>query len=209
MSDTQNNGVIRADLQIVADMIAPECRLLDVGCGDGALLAHLARTKNVDGRGIELGMAGVNACVSSGLSVIQGDADTDLNDYPDDAFDYAVLSQTLQATRAPREVLANLLRIGRQAIISFPNFGYWRVRLSLLTNGRMPQTKILPDQWYETQNIHFCTIKDFVVLCREMGIEIDQGLVLNNQGRARTITSHGVSGNLTGELAIFLLSKPR
>lgn len=211
MAEPQNNGTIRADLQIVADMIEPECRLLDIGCGDGALLAYLARNKNVDGRGIELGMAGVNACVSSGLSVIQGDADTDLNDYPNDAFDYVVLSQTLQATRAPREVLANLLRIGRQAIISFPNFGYWRVRLSLLTKGRMPQTDILPDQWYETQNIHFCTIKDFVVLCREMEIEIDQSIVLDNQGRARNLTSPGssgrVSGNLTGELAIFVLSK--
>lgn len=196
---------IRADLQIVADMVEPESRVLDIGCGDGALLHYLLRNKRVDGRGIELGMEGVNACVSAGLSVIQGDADTDLADYPDDAFDYVILTQTLQATRAPRDVLEHLLRIGRHAIISFPNFAYWRVRFSLLSQGRMPRTQILPAEWYETQNIHFCTIKDFVALCRETGIQIEQSFVLSNQGSARKIRTNGSQGNLTGELAIYLL----
>ena len=136
--------------------------MLDVGCGDGALLDYLVHAKGVDGRGVEISQAGVNACVTHGLSVIQGNADTDLKDYPSDAFDYIVLSQTLQATRKPHQVLKQLVRIGRHAIVSFPNFGHWRVRWQLLTRGRMPMTDSMPLQWFDTPNIHFCTILDFM-----------------------------------------------
>ncbi len=139
--------LIRVDLQLIADMVAPESRVLDVGCGEGELLHHLWKAKGVDGRGVELSQAGVNACVRNGLSVIQGDADTDLKNYPSDAFDYVILSQTLQATYNPRTVLDNMARIGRRSIVSFPNFGFWRVRLKLALGGRMPVTETLPYQW--------------------------------------------------------------
>ncbi|NQV54409.1 MAG: methionine biosynthesis protein MetW [Rhodospirillales bacterium] len=207
MADTGERFSIRDDLRIIADMVAPGSRLLDVGCGDGALLDYLIHRKDVDGRGIELSMEGVNACVSHGLSVIQGDADTDLNDYPDGAFDYVVLSQTLQATRAPKEVVANLLRIGRRAIVSFPNFGHWRVRVSLMFGGRMPVTSSLPHEWFETPNIHYCTIKDFVRLCGEMEIGIEKSIALNNTGVPRPILSNWAIANLVGQQAVFLLSK--
>src|SRR5499427_1307714 len=152
---------LRQDLRLIAEMIEPESRVLDIGCGDGALLAYLARHKNVDGRGIEISQSGVNACVGHGLSVIQGDADRDLDAYPANAFDVVVLSQTLQATRQPRRVLETLVRIGRRAIVSFPNFGFWRVRFGLAVRGRMPVTGLLDHQWYDSPNIHLCTIHDF------------------------------------------------
>ena len=197
---------IRADLRLIADLIEPRCRVLDIGCSDGSLLAHLWRTKGVDGRGIELSMNGVRDCVAQGLSVIQGDADTDLSNYPTDAFDYAVLSQTIQATRNPRSVLDDLVRIGRRAIVSFPNFGYWRVRLALMTSGRMPVTRYLADQWYDTPNIHFCTVRDMELLCLEMGIGIERSFVVLNSGRvvARPPTRWA---NLFGRDAIFLLRR--
>src|SRR5215210_8051011 len=153
-------GGARVDHLLVAAMVAPGSRVLDVGCGDGELL-QLLEQRGVDGRGIEISREGVNASVAKGLAVIQGDADTDLGDYPDDAFDYVILSQTLQATRQPRAVLENMLRIGRRAIVSFPNFGFWKMRLQLLFGGQMPRTDNLPYAWYESPNIHFCTIKDF------------------------------------------------
>src|ERR1700749_3624360 len=142
---------VRLDPLLVAEMIEPDSRVLDVGCGDGELL-KLLESRGVDGRGIELSREGVNQCVAKGLAVIQGDADADLADYPDDAFDYVILSQTLQATRHPRLVLEHMLRIGRHAVVSFPNFGHWRIRLLLLFGGRMPQTDNLPDTWYDTPN---------------------------------------------------------
>src|SRR5450755_1754908 len=168
-------GGSRVDLVLVADMVEHGAKVLDVGCGDGELLRLLAETRNVDGRGIELSREGVNECVAKGLAVIQGDADTDLADYPDDAFDYVILSQTLQATRQPRVVLEHMLRIGRHAVVSFPNFGHWRIRLQVGFGGHMPQTGNLPYYWWETPNIHFCTIKDFVTLAREIGARIERG----------------------------------
>lgn len=202
-------GPIRVDLQIVADMVDAGTRVLDVGCGDGMLLQHLVRHKNVDGRGMELSQAGVNACVSHGLSVVQGDADKDLRIYPSDAFDYVILSQTLQATRDPKGVLIELVRIGRRAIVSFPNFAYWRVRWQLLTRGRMPVTEALPEAWYDTANIHHCTIRDFALLCEELNIGIERGVSLERGGRARPIrTPPNAWINWTCELGVFLLSRP-
>ncbi len=197
-------GPIRPDLELIAEMVPAGARVLDIGCGDGALLAHLAAAKGVTGRGIELSQRGVNACVSHGLSVIQGDADTDLVNYPHDAFDYAILSQTLQATRAPRRVLEQLVRIGRHAIVSFPNFGHWRVRLHLLLRGRMPVTACLPEPWYATANIHLCTIRDFLALCAECDIAVERTLVLDSRGR-RAPSRNLPLANLLGEQAIFLL----
>jgi len=158
---------LRPDLAAIAEMIPEGARVLGVGCGDGALLEYLVRTKHVDGRGIELSQQNVNACVARGLAVVQGDADTDLAEYPGQVFDFAILSQTIQATEKPAQVLEHLLRIGRQAAISLPNFGHWRVRLSLLTGGRMPRTRTLDYDWYDTPNIHLCTISDFVDLTRK------------------------------------------
>jgi methionine biosynthesis protein MetW len=202
------NGNLRVDLKLIADMIDPGSRVLDVGCGDGTLLAWLGKHRNVDGRGIELSMAGVSAAVSHGLSVIQGDADTDLKDYPSGAFDYVVLSQTLQATYEPKTVLSHMLRIGRRAIVSFPNFGHWRVRTHLLFNGRMPVTDTLAYAWYETPNIHFCTIRDFLGLCRDLGIAVDKGIALDREGKVMPIDGCGITANLLAEQGLYVLSRP-
>ena len=202
------NG-IRSDLRLIAEMVEPGARVLDIGCGDGALLAYLARHKGIDGRGMELSQSGVNACVAHGLSVIQGDADHDLDEYPSSAFDFVVLSQTLQATRNPRLVLVNLVRIGRRAIVSFPNFGHWRIRLHLLCHGRMPMTTLLNQTWYDTPNIHLCTIKDFVALCRELGVVIERSLTLDRAGQPFTLDPVGGLANLLAEQAVFLLRKDR
>ena len=198
---------IRVDLQLIADMIEPHSRVLDVGCGDGTLLDYLVNFRHVDGRGIELSSEGVKASISAGLSVIQGDADTDLKDYPDDAFDYVVLSQTLQAMVQPKVVLSNLLRISHRAIVSFPNFAHWRARLSLVFLGRMPVSTTLPHEWYETPNIHLCTIRDFVALCRQLDITIEAQKILDARGRVRHVGNGLFSANLFGEQAVFLLRK--
>jgi len=198
---------LRLDLKLIADMIAPGSRVLDIGCGDGALLAYLARKKDVDGRGIEISQGGVNACVAHGLSVIQGDADTDLTNYPDHAFDYVVLGQTLQATHQPREVLEDLVRIGRHAVVSFINFGHWRTRLSLLVHGRVPVKTGSTFGWYDSPDIHLCTILDFVGLCNILGLTIEKGLSLSRDGKVQTIRSAGHLANLRGDQAIFLLRR--
>ena len=196
---------IRVDLQLIADMVAPDTRALDIGCGDGALLAYLTNFKRVDARGMELSQAGVNACVANGLSVIQGDADADLRAYPDDAFDYVILGQTLQATREPREVLRQMLRVGKRAIVSFPNFAHWQVRLRMVFGGRMPQTTSLPYKWYDTPNIHLCSIDDFRALCRDMGLRIERAIVLNS--KSRPIRMPPPLANLFGEQAVFMLRR--
>jgi len=196
---------LRGDLRLVGSMIEPQTRVLDIGCGDGELLYYLVHSKGVDGRGMELSQSGVNSCVRHGLSVIQGDADNDLEDYPSDAFDYVVLSQTLQATRRPRDVLLNLVRIGRHAIVSFPNFGHWRIRMGLLIAGRLPSTALLPYPWYDTPNIHLCTIRDFALLCRNEGIRVEKSVSLDRHGRPYT----RALANLMAEQGLFLLSRAR
>jgi len=196
----------RVDLLLIAEMVKPGSRVLDIGCGDGELLRILADKHGVDGRGIELSQAGVNSCVAQGLSVIQGDADADLAYYPDLAFDYAILSQTIQATYNPRHVLEQLLRIGKHAVVSFPNFGHWRVRTQLMFGGHMPRTNNLPERWYDTPNIHLCTIKDFLGLCEDMGVKVERAIALNAYG-TKLVSMPLFAQNLFGEQAVFLLSR--
>jgi methionine biosynthesis protein MetW len=197
----------RVDHLLIAEMVKQGARVLDVGCGDGELLSLLEEQRDVDGRGIELRQSNVNLCVAKGLSVIQGDADRDLANFPDSSFDYAILSQTLQATRRPHKVLEQLLRIGRRAIVSFPNFGHWRIRMQLLAHGRMPVTANLPDSWYATPNIHYCTIKDFLTLCQAIDAKVERSVALNAYG---TQIGKGLPlswQNIIGEQAVFLLTK--
>ncbi len=197
----------RVDHLLIAEMVRAGARVLDVGCGDGSLLHLLAARRQVDGRGIEVAPDRVNACVAGGLSVIQGDADRDLSDYPDAAFDYAILSLTIQATRQPRKVLENLLRIGRYAIVSFPNFGHWKVRQQLLMHGRMPVTENLPDAWYDSPNGHLCTITDFASLCRQIDARVERKVAFNASGRQLGTWLPLTTHNLLGEQAVFLLTR--
>ncbi len=191
---------LRTDLAVIAEHVAQGSRVLDIGCGDGALMAALRDTRGVDARGLEIDAGNVASAVARGLSVIQGDADIDLAGYPDASFDYAILSQTLQTARAPDLVLDQLLRIGHRAFVSFPNFAHWRVRLSLLWGGRMPVTRQLPERWYDTPNIHHVTIDDFREFLRQRGVVIERSWFLS--GDKQTTSA---AANLLAEHAIFLI----
>lgn len=193
---------LRPDLAVIAANVAQGARVLDVGCGDGALMAALRDTRGVDARGLEIDRGNVAAAVARGLSVVQGDADTDLADYLDDSFDYAILSQTLQTTKQPHVVMEHLLRIGRRAFVSFPNFAHWRVRTSLLWGGRMPVTRLLPIPWYETPNIHHVTVDDFRAFVAERGIAVEGAWFLKGDRR-----TSAAAANFRAEHAVFLLRR--
>ncbi len=193
---------LRPDLAIIARNVRHGARVLDVGCGDGDLMAALRDERGVDARGLELDTTNVALAMARGLSVIQGDADSDLAGYPDQSFDYAILSQTLQTARAPDRVLDELLRIGRRAFVSFPNFAHWRVRLSLLWGGRMPVTRLLPERWYDTPNIHHLTIDDFRAHLREREITVEGAWFLSGDKN-----TGGGAANFMAEHAVFLLTR--
>lgn len=195
-------SALRPDLAVIAAQIAPDTRVLDVGCGDGALLANLRDTKGVDARGMEIEAALVAECVARGLSVVQGDAERDLADYPDAAFDYAVLGQTLQTAMRPDLLLGELLRVGRTAFVSFPNFAHWRTRAALMWGGRMPVTRALPVSWYETRNIHHVTIADFEALAAARGVTIRRRWFFAG-GKALS----GPGANWRAEFALFELGR--
>ena len=196
---------LRPDLALIADLVPEGARVLDIGCGDGALLAHLRHAKGVDGRGIELEGALVKEALARGVPVIQGDADSDLVHYPDGSFDVTVLSKTLQATRDTEGVLGNLVRIGRRAIVSVPNFGHWRARLQLAVEGRMPVNRHMPFEWWNTPNIHFCTIQDFEQLCAHVGARVEERHVLSGEGRP--LATGALLPNLFGQQAVFALTR--
>ena len=197
---------IRVDLLLIADMIPHGARVLDVGCGNGELLEYLRLNKNVDGRGIELSPEGLNESVAKGLSVIQGNAEEEISHFPDNSFDFVILSQTLQAMGRPDRILQELLRVSKRAIVSFPNFGNWRVRLHLMLHGRMPVTKSLDYPWYSTPNIHFCTMRDFVDLCDELEIKIEKKMAVNSSGSKMFFNSLLLS-NLLGTQGLYVLTR--
>ncbi|HUO21226.1 MAG TPA: methionine biosynthesis protein MetW [Caulobacteraceae bacterium] len=197
----------REDFRAILGLVKPGARVLDIGCGEGALLELLTRDKGVDGRGLEISPDNVALCLARGLAVVQGDADHDLDDFPSRAFDYAVLSQTLQTVRQPRHVLSELLRIAERAIVSFPNFGHWRVRWSLMVGGRMPMTGALPIPWWATDNIHLCTLRDFTQLCQELDLNIEACASLADGRPARAIDPMRPIENWRAEQALFMLSR--
>ncbi|GIS05370.1 MAG: methionine biosynthesis protein MetW [Candidatus Dadabacteria bacterium] len=186
----------RTDLELITSLVDKEARILDVGCGNGELLKSLKNKKNVKGQGLELKQERVNKCVAKGLSAIQGNADSDLSLYPDQSFDCVILSQTIQATNNPKNILIELIRIGKKAIISIPNFGYWKVRLGFAIHGKMPITEKLSNNWYDTPNIHLCSILDFVDLCRELNLKLRKQLFLNFQITSDPLTVPQIAGQI-------------
>lgn len=198
---------MREDFAEILKLVRPGARVLDVGCEDGELLELLTREKQVDGQGLEISPEGVSACLARGLAVVQGDGDRDLDHFPARAFDYAILSKTLQQMREPKHVLSELLRIADQAVVSVPNFGHWRVRWALLSRGRMPETGALPEPWWSTPNIHLCTLRDFVSLCDDLSLRIDACAALSDGRAARPIDPRQPIENWRAETALFLLSR--
>jgi methionine biosynthesis protein MetW len=198
---------MKQEFKIIADNIENNTRVLDVGCGDGVLIEHLKKEKNVDVRGLEISKDKVQICISKGLTVIEGNAEIDLKQFPNNSFDYVVLSQTLQAFVNPEKVINELLRVGKRAIVTIPNFGFWKVRLHLLLKGTMPVTKALPDEWYNTPNLHMCTIKDFVRFSNIMNFKIFKSIALNDKNMTKIDRSNLFFKNLFSELGIFLIEK--
>ena len=198
---------MKKEFKIIADLIENNTRVLDVGCGDGTLMKYLKDEKNIDTRGLEISKNNVQNCISKGLPVIEGDAEKDLHQFPNLSFDYAVLSQTLQAFYNPEKVIDDLLRVANKAIVTIPNFGYWKVRLHLLIKGTMPITKTLPNEWYNTPNLHMCTIKDFFNFCSKKNIELYKSIALKSE-KTSTINKANINiKNLYSELGIFLIKK--
>ena len=197
---------MKKEFKVIADLLPKNVRVLDVGCGDGFLMSLLIKEKNIEARGLELVEENVKKCIYKGLSVIEGNAETELHQFPSQSFDFVVLSQTLQAFYNPEKVLKDLLRIGKSVIISIPNFGYWKVRTSLLLFGKMPVTKTLPNTWYNTPNLHMCTIKDLFHFCLEKNIKIDRAIGVNESSTSEIKKSNLEVKNLFSKLGIFLLS---
>ena len=198
---------MKQEFKIIANLIEKNTRILDVGCGDGTLMEYLKNDKKIDIRGIEISKNNVQKCIRKGLTVIEGDAEKDLGQFPNESFDFVILSQTLQAFLNPEKVISELLRVGKKAIVTIPNFGYWKVRLHLLTKGTMPITKNLPDEWHNTPNIHMCSIKDFFNFCNNRKIRLDKSLALHNEKASLIKNSNLDIKNLSAELGIFLIEK--
>jgi len=198
---------MKNEFKVIADLIKKDTRVLDVGCADGTLMKFLKDNKNIDIRGLEISKDKVQECIAKGLTVIEGNAEKDLKQFPEKSFDYVVLSQTLQAFLNPEVVINELLRVGKKAIVTIPNFGYWKVRLHLLTKGTMPITKTLPDEWYNTPNLHMCTIKDFVYFVKSRNFKIFKSLALNDQNVSLINNTNLGIKNLFADLGIFLIEK--
>ena len=198
---------MKNEFKVIADLIQKDTRVLDVGCADGTLMKYLKDNKNIDIRGLELSKDKVQECIAKGLTVIEGNAEKDLKQFPEKSFDYVVLSQTLQAFLNPEVVIGELLRVGKKAIVTIPNFGYWKVRLHLLTKGTMPVTKTLPDEWYNTPNLHMCSIKDFVYFVKSRNFKIFKSLALNDQNVSLINNTNLGLKNLFADLGIFLIEK--
>ena len=198
---------MKQEFKIISDFIEKNTRVLDVGCGDGTLMEYLKTNKEIDIRGIEISKSNSQKCVSKGLTVIEGDAEKDLTQFPDSSFDFVILSQTLQAFLNPKIVIQELLRVGKKAIVTVPNFGFWKVRLHLLIKGTMPITKNLPDEWYNTPNLHMCTIKDFYNFCHDREIKLDKALALYNEKTSSINEMNLNIKNLSAELGIFLIER--